>query len=64
LVLRAGLEGGGAREMTLIATAVGLLSQVNIKGRWYELSALTAQYLAKTLSACVKSDLSRLTELI
>jgi hypothetical protein len=34
MVLRAGLAGGGARKMTLITTAVDLLLQVNIKGRW------------------------------
>jgi hypothetical protein len=32
---RAGLAGGGAPKMNLIPTAVGLLWQVNIKGRWY-----------------------------
>jgi len=33
--LRAGLVGGGAPKMTLTPTAVGLLLQVNVKGRWY-----------------------------
>jgi hypothetical protein len=30
------LAGGGAPKMTLMPTTVGLLLQVNIKGRWYK----------------------------
>jgi len=46
------LAGGGAPKTTLISTEVGLLLQVNNKGRWY--------YLPCTFRAASRRENTRL----